>query len=222
MENNYKLLLIVIFLLGVSHPAYAASTGKLMDGYNVSTETQSLKNGATIYYNLCRLCHSLKYIKYQHFLEVGFTKTEVNELRGTQSLATPIMSTADDTVANQMFGMVPPDLSVMAKARKNGPDYIYSLMLSYIEKENGGYDNALFHGIKMPDVFAISIAQNDSEKSALKSKAADVTSFLTWASDPHAMERKQLGIYVIIYLIVLSALFYLIMRRVWARLGDNK
>jgi len=217
MKNKKSLLLLLSVVL-YSSQILASSSVSLLDGYEVSVEQESLKKGATIYYNLCRMCHSLKYIKYQHLLEIGFNEAEVNALRQEHLMNKAIVSTATPENAMKMFGMVPPDLSIMAKARKHGPEYIYSLMLSYVENSEGIYENKIFNGIKMPDVFSYSIAQGEQEKQKIQKDAADVASFLTWTSDPHASDRKTMGFYVIAYLLVLSGLMYLVMRRVWRRL----
>ncbi len=216
--KNKKGLLLLLGVVLYSTQICASSNVSLLDGYEVSVEQDNLKKGATIYYNLCRLCHSLKYIKYQHLLDIGFSESEVNTLRQGKLMNKAIVSTSTPENAMKMFGMVPPDLSIMAKARKQGPEYIYSLMLSYVENSEGVYENQIFNGIKMPDVFSYSIAQGEQEKQAIQKDVADVASFLTWASDPHATERKSMGLGVIAYLVVLSGLMYLVMRRVWRRL----
>ncbi len=216
--KNKKGLLLLLGVVLYSTQICASSNVSLLDGYEVSVEQDNLKKGATIYYNLCRLCHSLKYIKYQHLLDIGFSESEVNTLRQGKLMNKAIVSTSTPENAMKMFGMVPPDLSIMAKARKQGPEYIYSLMLSYVENSEGVYENQIFNGIKMPDVFSYSITQGEQEKQAIQKDVADVASFLTWASDPHATERKSMGLGVIAYLVVLSGLMYLVMRRVWRRL----
>ena len=98
----------------------------------------------------------------------------------------------------------------MAKARGEGPRYIYTLLTSYYEKEANVYDNKLFHGIKMPDPLGYSVATTDKEKADIEAKAKDIVAFLTWSSDPQAEERKSLGIYVIGYLFILSILLGII------------
>ncbi|HFE36924.1 MAG TPA: hypothetical protein ENK06_00715, partial [Gammaproteobacteria bacterium] len=129
-----------------------------------------------------------------------------------------LSSTSSSNSLRELFGMNPPDLSVMAKARRNGPQYIYALLSSYYERSEGHYDNQVFPGIKMPDVFAYSLAIDTLEKEKIQNRIKDVSAFLLWASDPKAEERRAMGKYVLGYLIILSLMFYVLMKRVWKRL----
>jgi len=140
-------------------------------------------------------------------------------MRGDRQINETFSRTISENVLTKIYGMVPPDLSVMAKARKHGPRYIYTLLTSYKEKD-GVYDNALFPGIKMPDIMDISTAADNTERGEKKRDVKDVTEFLLWASDPHAAERKTTGYFVVAYFIVLSLLLYIIMKRVWGRLEN--
>ena len=198
----------------------ASSSEHPLADVEIMQDEASIKRGAMIYYNTCRLCHSMKYIRYQNLAEIGFSDKEINELRGDKLKSAKFTSTTTDVSNNDLFGLVPPDLSVMAKARKNGPQYIYTLLTSYYEKSENVYDNKFFPNIKMPDIFAYSVALSEAEKTEVTEKAKDVSSFLLWASDPRAQERKTLGVYVIAYLIILSLMFYFVMKRVWSRLDD--
>lgn len=195
---------------------FASSAAIPLTNVEMLQDQESLKRGALVYYNTCRLCHSMKYIKFQHWQDIGFSEAEIDQLRGAQLKSTAMKSLMSEDASNELYGMVPPDLSVMAKARKHGPQYIYTLMTSFREKD-GVYSNDLFPNIKMPDVFDVSTNSGDS-KLAIEAKVKDVTEFLTWSADPRAAERKSLGKYVIAYLIVLSFMLYLVMKRVWSRL----
>jgi len=213
--------LFVAFFFILSGVVNAATGEYPLADVDIGQDEESLKRGAMIYYNLCRMCHNMKYIRYQHLAEIGFDEKEINDLRGDKLASTKFMSTASDENITELYGMVPPDLSVMAKARKKGPQYIYTLLTSYYEKSENIYDNRFFPNIKMPDIFGYSVTMNDAEKLAIENQAKDVTAYLLWASDPRAQERKTLGVYVIGYLFVLSLMFYFVMKRVWSRLDTH-
>ncbi len=208
-------LLLTAFL--VLSPASASTAAMPLAKLDIANDKESIQRGFEVYYNNCRFCHQLKYIKYQYLPDIGFDKAKVDALRGSQLINASLQSTMSEAAANEVFGAIPPDLSLMAKARKQGPRYIYTLLTAYYEKSDGGYDNKLMPGIKMPDPFGYSVA-NENSKVAIEAEAKDVVAFLNWAADPHADERKSLGIYVITYLIILSFLLYVIMKRVWRRL----
>lgn len=126
-------------------------------------------------------------------------------------------------------GSLPPDLSVIVKARHYGEDYIYALLTGYgaappkgVEVVPGKYYNPYFAGgwIAMADqiglaVEAGTISYADGTKVTKEQVAKDVATFLTWASDPKAEMRKSLGFQVMAYLLVLSLLLYLAYRNVW-------
>jgi len=215
-----KKIIILVLSLGLAGVAFAESDKFPLTEREIPQDQASIKKGAMIYYNLCRICHDMKYIRFRHLQDIGFSKKEVDKLRGKQLATEKFRRLMSDKNSTTLFGMVAPDLSVMAKARDDGAQYIYTLMTSYYAVSDTSYDNKFFPKVRMPDVFAISLAQNNEEKIVIENKAKDVSAFLLWASDPRAEERKSLGVYVILYLIVLSIMFYFLMKRVWARL-DN-
>lgn len=177
-----------------------------------------LQRGAHVALDVCNGCHSLKYITYSDFLKIGFTKKEVDAMRGDKPMDASLQSQMDPKMELGMFGVVPPDLSLMAKAREGGAHYIYSMITGFYTDSKGQTANRVFPGIKMPDVLMISQA-DAAGKQAIEAKAKDVSAFLNWASDPKAEERKTLGKYVIAYFVFLTALLYLLKKKIWKRLG---
>jgi ubiquinol-cytochrome c reductase cytochrome c1 subunit len=118
----------------------------------------------------------------------------------------------------QSFGKVPPDLSLMTKARDGGPSYLYSYLLAYYVTPDGATSNHIFPATHMPDALGISTATDPAQREELRKTASDIVSFLTWASDPHEQERHRLGYYVIGYLLVLTVLLYMVKNQIWSRL----
>ena len=208
---------IVFSIIIFSTTSFASTSSFPLENIKFTQDQASLQRGAKIYYNVCRMCHSMKYIKYKTLEEIGFNNSQIDALRGDKPKNTALGKTISDPVLNTLYGQVPPDLSLMAKARKRGPQYIYTLLTTYSETE-GAYENAVFPGIKMPDTLNIAVAVNDSRKEEIKNRAKDVTEFLLWSSDPRAAMRKNIGVYVVIYFIILSTLLFFIMKRVWSRL----
>ena len=216
--KRVKLVLLVALtsLLWSMH-AYSSPGKYPLADITISQDKEALQRGFTVYNNTCRLCHSLKYIRYQHLVDIGLSKNDIDNLRGDAPVTQTFVKTMQDKIQIAMYGQVPPDLSVMAKARKNGPQYMYTLLTSYSEHD-GKYENPLMPGIKMPDIMDYSTELDGKQKEVIRTKIEDVTSFLLWASDPHAAERKTMGIYVGIYFIILSILLYMVMKNVWSRL----
>ena len=114
---------------------------------------------------------------------------------------------------------VPPDLSLITKARHGGAAYIHSLLTGYDGQINGTlHHNRYFPGgwIAMPPPLAEgAVPYADGTATTVEQYATDVSAFLQWAADPHMEERKRLGFVVLAFLIALAGLMYLAYKGVW-------
>ena len=124
-------------------------------------------------------------------------------------------------------GAYPPDMSVLVKARGGGVDYIYSLLQGYedpptgITLDEGVHYNKYMYGnkIKMSAPLSEGIVEyGDGTKATVEQMSKDVTTFLMWAAEPHLESRHQMGFKAIIYLIILTILVYLSMKKIWSRI----
>jgi ubiquinol-cytochrome c reductase cytochrome c1 subunit len=136
-------------------------------------------------------------------------------------------------------GALPPDLSVIAKAREGGPAYIYSLLSGFgpapagLTVPAGKYYNPYFPGdlssfwkgsgpapkggfISMPPPLAANkVSFDDNTPSTINQQAKDVSAFLAWAAEPKMEERKRFGLGAMIYLFIFSGLLYASYKRIW-------
>ena len=120
-------------------------------------------------------------------------------------------------------GAMPPDLSLIYKARPGGADYIYAVLTGYDENDqheipDGLYFNAFFPGqaIAMPQpLYGDDVEYQDGTESSIEQQAKDVTSFLAWAAEPNLNARKKMGLKVVLFLIALTALLYASKRKIW-------
>ena len=193
-----------------------ASEAKL-ETVKVGTDWPTVEHGLDTYMANCNSCHSLKYIKYRNLVAAGMDKAKVDALRGDKPMNAAIMSQMSAEDAAQAFGVAPPDLSLMAVARDGGVNYVYSYLLGYYSGPEGS-GNHIYPVTKMPDILGISSATDPAQRAEIAEKARLITSFLSWAADPHAQERIHIGYYVIAYLFLLTILLYLVKKRVWAKL----
>ena len=184
------------------------------------TSQEVLQRGAETVATVCLSCHNLKYIKYSDLSALGFNKEKLGALSVGHGLDDSLMSPMSAEATKQAFGITPPDLSMMAKARVGGPHYVYAFVTGFYTNDKGKTDNHVFPGAKMPDVLGAASAKGE-ERTAIEYKAKEVAAFLEWAGDPKAQERRGLGRYVIAYLIVLTILLYLVKLRTWARLKEH-
>ena len=140
----------------------------------------------------------------------------------------PYPNVEASTAANG--GAYPPDMSVLVKARKGGADYIYSLLLGYdeppegISLDDGVYYNKYMAGnkIKMSNPLSEGIVEYaDGTKASEEQMAKDVTTFLSWAAEPHLEERHKIGFRAIVYLIIITILVYFSMKKIWSRVESE-
>ena len=127
-------------------------------------------------------------------------------------------------------GAYPPDMSVLVKARPGGADYMYSVLMGYEEPpagmklDDGVYYNKYMIGqkIKMASPLSEDIVEySDGTEATMDQMAKDVTTFLAWAAEPELEERHRVGFKVIIYLILLTILVYLSMKKIWSRVDSE-
>ena len=140
----------------------------------------------------------------------------------------PYPNVEASTVANG--GAYPPDMSVLVKARPGGADYMYSVLVGYedppagMKLDDGVYYNKYMIGqkIKMASPLLEGIVEySDGTEATVDQMAKDVTTFLAWAAEPELEVRHKLGIKVIIYLLLLTILVYLSMKKIWSRIDSE-
>ena len=128
-------------------------------------------------------------------------------------------------------GAYPPDMSVLVKARKGGANYIYSVLVGYedpppgVTLDEGVYYNKYMIGnkIKMPNNLSDGLVEYaDGTVSTVDQMAKDVTTFLSWAAEPELETRHKTGFKVILYLVLLSILVFLSMKRIWSRVNSEE
>ena len=121
-------------------------------------------------------------------------------------------------------------MSVLVKARKGGANYIYSVLVGYedppsgVTLDEGVYYNKYMIGnkIKMPNNLIDGLVEYaDGTDSTVDQMAKDVTTFLAWAAEPELEERHKTGVKVIIYLVLLTTLVYLSMKKIWSRVDTE-
>ena len=209
-----------------------------------------LQRGFQVYTQVCSTCHSLSHIRYDELQHLGYTEAQVKSIAAQHEVPGPLNdegnltkrpATPGDRFAlafpNELAaraannGAYPPDQSMIVKARKNGPDYVKALLLGYItppsdvKVPNGMYYNAYFpgHQIAMaPPLSKDLVKYSDGTSSSVEQMAHDVTAFLTWASEPTLEDRKQLGVKVMSFLIIFTAMMYVVMRRTWRQVKGKE
>jgi ubiquinol-cytochrome c reductase cytochrome c1 subunit len=196
-----------------------ASSGGALKEVEFENSMEARQRGAETVVGVCMMCHSLKYLRFGDLANIGMSDEKIQSLLTDQKFEDRMISLTPLEVRKESYGKEPPDLSLMAIARKKGPQYIYTLLTGYYTDASGNADNHLFPGVKMPDMLGYSFAAEGSpERAQIEAQVRDTVAFLVWAADPNADARKELGVYVIIYLVILTILLYLVKRRTWSRI----
>jgi cytochrome c1 len=208
-----------------------------------------LQRGFEVYKQVCATCHSMRLLSYRNLGEPGGPEFSP---KAVETLASQVQVTDGPNEKGEMFqrparpsdrfrspfaneqlarvannGALPPDLSVIAKAREGGPDYIYAILTGYRDPPQGfqlapgmHYNQAFpGHQIAMPPPLSDGvITYADGTKPTLDNYARDVSAYLMWAAEPKLEERHKTGARVMIFLLVFAVIMYLAKRTVWARL----
>lgn len=201
------------------------------------------QRGFQVYTEVCAGCHSMDLLSYRNLTDLGFNEDEVKAIAASVEVTDGPNEDGDmferagipadkfvspfpnpQAAAASNGGKVPPDLSLMTKARIGGADYVYGLLTGYedapsdFEMPEGGSYNKYFpgHVIAMAAPLAEdSVEYTDGTKATLAQQAKDVTTFLAWAAEPEMEDRKRMGIKVLLFLLVLTGMLYAVKRKVW-------
>ena len=259
--NSLLKKIIIVFLMSIFPFSLFSEEKKIdliennwsFDGVFGTFDRASLQRGYQVYKEVCSGCHSAKYLSYRNLSEKGGPEFSVEEAKAIASkfevedgpnsegemfirsgrlsdnFVNPYPNIEASTAANG--GAYPPDMSVLAKARSGGADYIYSLLLGYeeapadFELDDGVYYNQYMPGkkIKMSEpIYDEIVEYSDGTQATKEQVAKDITTFLVWASEPHLESQHRMGFKSIFYLIILITLVYMSKQKVWARFSSKE
>jgi ubiquinol-cytochrome c reductase cytochrome c1 subunit len=237
--------LAAALLLALPPIALAGEGGAYAPAGNDIRSRASLQRGARNFMNYCSGCHSAKFVRYNRIAaDLGIPEAELKAslmFTAEKSFETiKIAMTPDD--AKRWFGTVPPDLSLMARAR--GTDYIYAFLRSFYADPSRatGVNNTVLPGTAMPHVLADlqgvqkatfvtrpgegGVPVTELEKFELAQRGTltpqqyddfvrDTANFLQYIGEPFEVERKDLGVWVILFLLVFAAFSYFLYKEYW-------
>ncbi len=228
----------------------AEGAGQLTDvdwsweGVFGSYDEAQLQRGFKVFNEICANCHALNLVAYRNLAEIGLPEERIKEIAAEREVqdgpndegemfmrpalpsdhfVPPFPNENAARYANN--GALPPDLSLMNKARMGGPDYVYSLLMGYefeppegVELMPGMNYNKVFpgHQIAMPpQIFEGMVEYEDGTEATAEQIAKDITAFLNWTAEPELEQRKNIGLKTMIFLIVLTAMMYALKRAIW-------
>ena len=250
-----KFILTSVAVLAISAPAAYASEGSgvheivdvpfQFEGPFGTYDKASLQRGLQVYRQVCSACHSLKRVAYRNLESLGYTSDQVKTIAGditvmdgpndegemyerpgrpSDRFKSPFAN--DKAAAANNSGAIPPDLSLITKARHGGADYVYSILTGYADAPEGVHIAEGKHYNKAIDGNIIAMAPplsdgvvtyEDGSPQVVSQYAKDVASFLTWAAEPELEHRKQMGVKVLIFLSIFAGIMYAVKRQIWKK-----
>jgi len=220
-----------------------------------------LQRGLKVYREVCAVCHGMKMVAFRNLEDLGYSEAQVKQIASEYKIkdlndqGEPIERPGqpadyfptpwpNELAARARYNAVPPDFSVLAKARtyergfpwfvfdiftqyrEEGVDYIHAVLIGFEEKPPAGFTlpagtnyNKYFpgHAIAMPPPLSDKqVEYTDGSPTTVDQYSKDVTAFMMWAAEPHMEARKRIGFQVMIFLIVFASLLYFTKKKVWA------
>ena len=217
-------------------------------------DRQQVQRGFQVYKEVCSACHSLSLVAFRDLRHIGYSEAEVKAIANQWAIEVPTVNPetgepatrkalpadrfphpyANETAARAANNnALPPDLSLITKAREGGAPYVHSLLTGYTAQPAellkkfpdaktpaGLYFNPYFANlnIAMPPPLAADgqVTYADGTKSTKDQMAKDVAAFLVWTAEPKLEARHAAGIAVLIFLLVATVLAYLSYQNIWA------
>ncbi|VVE19731.1 cytochrome c1 [Pandoraea terrigena] len=233
-----KLLLVLALLSGFAAPVLAEESVALDTAPNRIDDLASLQRGAKLFVNYCLNCHSAASMRYSRLKDLGLSDAEIknNLLFTTDKIGdtmTVAMRAAD---AKEWFGAAPPDLSVEARAR--GTDWLYTYLRTFYRDDARptGWNNLAFPNVGMPNPLwqlqgqrglkhgegaeqgpaqFVQITQGTMKPVEFDTAVADLVSYLDWMSEPAQRTRRQLGVWVLLFLGLFTVLAWRLNAAYW-------
>jgi ubiquinol-cytochrome c reductase cytochrome b/c1 subunit len=221
-----------------------------------------LQRGLKVYREVCGVCHGLNLVSFRNLADLGYSEAQVKAIAAEYKIQDGPNDQGEmferegrpadrfpqpwpnENAARARYNAVPPDFSVLAKARsyergfpwfifdvftqfqEQGVDYIHALLVGYEEKPPAGFSlppgtfyNKYFpgHALAMPPPLSNGrVEYTDGSPTTIDQYSKDVTAFMMWAAEPNLEARKRIGFQVMAFLLVFAGLLYFTKKKVWA------
>ncbi|MEH3037924.1 MAG: cytochrome c1 [Sphingomonas adhaesiva] len=227
--------------------------GLSSNGFFGKFDRQQLQRGFQVYKEVCAACHSLKYVSFRDLQQIGYSEPEVKAIASQWVIEQPSVNPetgeaatrknlpsdrfplpfANDVAARAANNnALPPDLSLMTKAREDGANYVHALITGYrnqpaellrkfpdVKTPNGLHYNPYFANlnIAMPPPLTSDgqVTYSDGTKATKDQMARDVAAFLTWTAEPNLEARHAAGFAAVIFLLIFVYLTWGAYQNVW-------
>ena len=241
--NIMKKFLLALLFVPVT--VFAAGAAVSLDkAPDVQGDQAALQNGAKVFVNYCLSCHGLSFVRYNRLTELGLSEQQVrdNLMFTADKIGEQMRVAARPAEQKQWFGVNPPDLTLVARARASGDgsgaDWLYTYLRSFYRDEQRptGWNNTLFPNVGMPPVLwewqgeprqnhethkLELTAPGQMSPAEYDKQVTDLVGFLVWAGEPGAAFRKQVGVGVLAFLLLLFGVSYALKKAYWKDVEKN-
>jgi len=234
--------LLFALLLG-PFATFASANELQLDSANIDPhDAISIQRGARTFVNYCLNCHSANSMRYNRLVDLGLTEQQIkdNLIFTSVKVGDPMSISANRKDQKQWFGVEPPDLSVVARAR--GVDWLYTYLRTFYRDESRptGWNNLVFPNVGMPHplwqlqgIQAMKIESEEHEGQKVEHKrlvpekpgslsaieydklTRDLVNFLSYMAEPEKTKRSQIGIVVLFFLLLLLVPAWLLKKEYW-------
>ena len=232
-----------LVLLGTTQ-SFAAGGAALEHADIEPGNIASLQRGARNFMNYCSGCHSAQYVRFSTIgrdLELSDEQLSENLMFNADKTFETINVSMPSAAAERWFGVAPPDLSLIGRAK--GADYIYSFLKSFYVQEGSptGVDNTVLAGTSMPHVlwelqgYQEAVFSEHTEEGVTSKHfegfemltegsldaegydnfVRDTVNFLVYIAEPVRAERRTLGVWVLMYLIFFWIIAVMLKKQIW-------
>ena len=217
-----------------------------------------LQRGYKVYKEVCSACHGMKFVAFRNLADFGYTENQIRAEAATWQVpgvdpatGEAVMRAAEPTdyipspypndvaAAAANNNAIPPDLSLITKARHHGTDYVYSLLSGYqpipgelkaqfpeFRTPDGLYFNPYFKYLNIamapPLTSDGQVTYDDGTDATIRQMSEDVTAFLTWGAEPTLVKRKQTGWPVMAFLLFATVLAWMAKQQIWSAVKPSK
>lgn len=239
--NAINKIRMLVLLLMVAPALAIANTEVHLDKFPTALEKDnaSLQRGAKLFTEKCLACHSAIHMRFSRLRDIGMTDAQIKSeiaIPEDGQIYSKMQSAMDADSAKLAYGVAPPDLSVIARAR--GADWLYTYLRTFYSDSSRatGWNNLTFPNVGMP--FVLSDLQGEQvleveshegheiKKLVMKtpgsmtpaeydSAMADLTNYMVFMGDPGEMNRHQYGYMVLGFLFLLLGLVYALKKEIW-------
>ncbi|MEH6757803.1 MAG: cytochrome c1 [Parasphingorhabdus sp.] len=227
------------------------------DGPFGKFDKQQLQRGFQVFKEVCSACHSIRLVSFRNLEELGYNEDEVKAIAANWSIESPSIDPdtgeaatrppipadkfpkpfANDVAAGAANNnAIPPDLSLITKAREGGAAYVYSLVSGYSDPPanlpeanrpgTGLHYNPYFANLNLamapPLTGTDQVSYSDGTKATVPQMAEDVSAFLIWTAEPSLIKQKQTGWAVLAFLLIATILGFLSYKTIWADVKAEK